>query len=556
MPPNNTSFLPEDDTQVQLRKVNRAEEEKHVISQSKRIGLSYIDLSRIPINLDLLELVSEENAKEGLLMPFYRTGKKIRLAVLDPENPKTQKVINDLRQKDYLVNLALTSQSSLKDAYKLYQSDLHKKSISIENIVDESELGTYEEEIANMEKLKNKILQTSSLEATNYLLVGSLKTGASDIHIEAGETNLTIRYRIDGILQKIIEIKKAKGKEIVNQIKHLAHLKLNITEQPQDGRFYFLVNQDKIDVRVSTLPAFYGESIVLRILDSRKKQLKLSQLGFNERDMATVDKAIQSPNGIILCTGPTGSGKTTSLYTMLQMLNTSETKIITLEEPIEYNLPGVTQSQIRPEINYNFADALKAVLRHDPNIIMLGEIRDLKSAEIATQAAMTGHLVLSTLHTNDAISSIPRLINMGLKPFMIAPSLRLIIAQRLVRKVCEKCHDKIPLEGSLREQIAKEIQTIKDVSGFTLELPDTIVQQNGCNFCSHTGYRGQIGIYEVMSVNKQIEKMILEKKSTGDIFTVMRKNGMLTLRENGLIKVIEGITTYDEIIRVTADIEN
>lgn len=553
--------LPTDRTakplEQKLQEVNRAFEEKEAIKLANETGLSYVDLTKLPINIDLLTIVSEDECRAALAMPFFRTGKKLRLAVIDPKNAETQKLIDQLRTQDYAINLNIATKAGLEDALKAYHVEFFKHKAEVENVYNPEDLGNMLEEIQNLASLKDKLDQLSGEESTNALLVGAMRAGSSDIHIEPYDVATKVRFRIDGVLQEVFSVEKKKAAQMISQFKHLAHIKLNITNRPQDGRFSFFVNHAKVDVRLSSLPTMFGESLVMRLLAPQKKLLQLTDLGLNGHGLELIQAAIARPNGLILATGPTGSGKTTTLYALLNLLNHPEDKIITLEDPVEYNVPGIVQSQINAEGSYDFASGLRAILRQDPDVLMVGEIRDRETAEIACEASLTGHIVLSTLHTNDSVATIPRLLNMGVPPYVLAPALDTVIAQRLLRRICTFC--RINHQYTIEEMalIGDMISTVETLMNIHIDRPQEFFNGAGCEKCSHTGYRGQVGIYEVFTVDATLEKMILGMKPGADMLAYIRENQkMLTLRESGILQVLQGITTLEEVIRVTADLED
>jgi len=330
-------------------------------------------------------------------------------------------------------------------------------------------------------------------------------------------------------------------------------MKLNITNEPQDGRYGFIVNDRKVDLRVSTLPTEYGETFVCRLLDSERQVGEFKDMGFWGSTLKHVERLLGIKHGMILITGPTGSGKTTTLYTMLDKFNKPESKVITLEDPIEYHLAGISQSQINEKRGYDFAGGLRAILRQDPDVVMLGEIRDLATAETAAQAALTGHVLLSTLHTNSAIEAIPRLINIGLPAFMVAPALNTVVAQRLVRRFCPKCSEPKPVPVATLDELKKTLEFVKKIQpSVQLEIPETLPQATGCDICSHTGYKGRISVIEILEVDTEMRDLILNKASTIKMIEAARRKGMLTMREDGIIKVIQGLTSLEEVHRVTA----
>lgn len=551
--------LPTDRTskplEQKLQEVNRAFEEKEAIKLAQELGLAYVDLMKLPINIDLLSIVSEDDCRQASAMPFFRTGKKLRLAVTDPKNVETEHLIESLRAQDYAININIATKSGLEEALKAYHVEFFKHKKEAENVYNPDDLGNMMEEIKNLASLKDKLELFSGEESANALLVGAIRAGSSDIHIEPYDKDTKVRFRIDGVLQEVFSAPRHKAVQMITQFKHLAHIKLNIANRPQDGRFSFYINNEKIDVRLASLPTMFGESLVMRLLVPQKKLLQLTDLGINGHALELIRAAIARPNGLILATGPTGSGKTTTLYALLNLLNHPEDKIITLEDPVEYNVPGIVQSQINAEGSYDFASGLRAVLRQDPDILMVGEIRDRETAEIACEASLTGHVVLSTLHTNDAVSTIPRLLNMGVPPFVLAPAIDTVIAQRLVRRICSYCKTSHQYTVEEMQLIGDLISSVEEVLNIHLERPQEFSRGVGCEKCSHTGYHGQIGIYEVFSVDSVLEKMILEMKSGTDLLQYIRQSQkMLTLRESGVLQILQGITTLEEVIRVTSDL--
>ncbi|MBI5754739.1 type II/IV secretion system protein [Candidatus Peregrinibacteria bacterium] len=547
-----TGTVPIHSTDEAMEKINREMGEKTAFEEAKNKGMGYINIALTPINPDILYLVRPEIAKSAQILPFFRIGKKIRIAVVKPENQLTEQALQDLRNRGYLLNLNLASESGMKEALKIYDTEYHETH-EIENVLDEETLEAYEKEIENLTQLKEKLKDVTSEEALNYINVGAIKTGASDIHYQPEEKNVMVRFRIDGVLQEIFRIERPLFENIANQIKYKAKMKLNINNVPQDGRFSFVINKRKIDVRVSAIPTEFGETFVCRLLDSRRSAFEYDKLGFQGFALDHIKKITKLTNGMVLVTGPTGSGKTTTLYSILSAFNNPEKKIITLEDPIEYNLPLISQSQINEKRGYDFANGLRAILRQDPDIIMIGEIRDLPTAETCAQASLTGHVVLTTLHTNSAVETIPRLLNMGLPPFMIAPTLSIIIAQRLVRRVCPKCGVERKLLALEKQELETAIQNIHAVSpGTKITLPEKVKKPVGCPACSHTGFAGQIAVVEVLRVDSDIKNLILNGASTAIIFDTARKKNMLTMREDGLMKMIEGITTLEEVTRMMA----
>jgi len=539
-----------------LSKINREAKEREYQEKALKMGLSYIDISKTPINPDLLNLISAEQAKSAEMMPFFRIGKKIRVTVAHPTSPATQAVLKSLTEKGYTVSISLSTPDAISEAIALYSSDLVKVKKEIDTSLNESALKAYQQEINALKDLKNRLPSLPAEESLYLINVGALKTGASDIHIEPEEKFIRLRFRIDGLMRTIFEFDRESYVKIANQIKYQAKLKLNVTNIPQDGRYGFLVNERKVDLRVSSLPTEYGETFVCRLLDSKRHLATFEELGFWGRGLKKIQKVCGLSHGMVLVTGPTGSGKTTTLYTLLSKFNSPDAKIITLEDPIEYHLEGISQSQINESRDYTFASGLRAILRQDPNIVMIGEVRDQETAEVAAQAALTGHVLLSTLHTNSAIETIPRLINIGLPSFMVAPALNTIVAQRLVRTLCQNCKQQVDITKSDLDQITKTLDTIKKVDpSIDLTIPDKLYKAVGCEICSKTGYKGRIGLVEMVEIDYEMRELILNKSSEVKLIESARKKGFVTMKEDGVIKVIKGLTSLEEVYRVTSIIE-
>jgi len=406
--------------------------------------------------------------------------------------------------------------------------------------------------VSDFKKRIGEFLEKSVTELSEVILGGAINLEASDIHIEPREEESKIRVRIDGLLQDVTVFGRGIYERILSRIKLLSGMKLNISDRPQDGRFSILIGGLPIEIRASTLPAEYGESIVLRILNP-KSLIEMESLGLREDLLELFKKEIKKPNGMIIVTGPTGCGKTTTLYAILKKIQNPEIKIITIEDPIEYHLKGISQTQVDPKAGYDFANGLKSIMRQDPDVILVGEIRDLETAEITSQAALTGHLVFTTLHTNDAAGTVARLTSLGAKPSNIGPAINMVIAQRLVRMVCKKCTEfkKISPEGL--KKLKKEMGSSKGVkiTKLTPELKTPKIK--GCQNCNFTGYRGRIGIFEAFLVNDEMEKFILTSPSIAALREKIIKKGMITMKKDGLIKVLEGITTIEEVERVTGE---
>ncbi|MBI2634652.1 type II/IV secretion system protein [Candidatus Peregrinibacteria bacterium] len=523
-----------------IERVNREFQEKSALKAAKDLGLSYINIGKTPLNPDVLKLVDFEMAKEGRIIAFFRVGKKLRAAVESPNNPKTKTAIKDLTERGFEVGLTLASAAGIDEALKTYQDIKTYEKPKIIETVEEKAMNTYEKEIKILSDLPEKLDLVTAEEALNLLNIGAMKTAASDIHYEPQEKGVAVRLRIDGVLHKVFELDAAMFAKISGQIKYEAGMRLNVNSIPQDGRYVFNYNEKKIAVRVSSIPTPYGEAFVCRFLVGGNSIMSLQELGFTGKSLAILEQAGNINNGMILCCGPTGSGKTTTLYSILNKMNTPENKIITLEDPVEFYIKGVTQSQIDEKHGYNFGEGLKAVLRQDPDIVMLGEIRDLQTAETAARAALTGHILLSTLHTNSAVETIPRLVNIGLPAFMIAPAINTIIAQRLVRRVCKcaKLRDISPSEKAEMEKIAD------------VKIPQQLLKAGNCKDCSSTGYKGRTVIAETLILSVAMKDLILKNAPLADLSAQAKKEGMVTMQEDGIAKVIAGVTTLEEVHRV------
>ncbi|MFC1615747.1 GspE/PulE family protein [Patescibacteria group bacterium] len=538
--------------QRSMEDINREFQEQATLKKAKEFQLPYINLGVTPINPDYLKIIPFESARKARIAPFFKVGVKVRVAVEDHKNPETVKVIEDLKAQGLQVDVVLASTSGIDDVLKIYSSTIQYKEKQIVETIEEKSIGTYEKEIESLADIPKKLKEITAEEGLNMLNIGAMKTNASDIHYEPSESTVEVRYRIDGILHKVFELEVDTYKNLANQIKYESKMQLNITTVPQDGRYTFNFNQQKIGVRVSSIPTPFGESFVCRFLAGGSKEITFEELGFQDLALTKLKNACKISQGMILVTGPTGSGKSTTLYAVLQKMNTPENKIITLEDPVEYPILGVTQSQIDEKKKYTFSSGLRAILRQDPDIVMIGEIRDLDTAQTCSQAALTGHVLLSTLHTNSAIESIPRLINMGLPAFMVAPALNTILAQRLVRKVCPKCSTLEDLTESEKKEFEEVINNLKNIkSSSVFEIPQQIPRTHGCETCSNTGYSGRIVVTEVITITSEIKNLILNQASSVDMIAAARKEGIITMREDGFIKVAQHHTTLEEVYRVT-----
>jgi type IV pilus assembly protein PilB len=544
-----------------LEDFRKQEEEDLTKIMSSKYGIPYLDLTVTPINIDSLRIVTELETREAQMAVFNEINKHVSIGVLSPNNPKTLDAIEKIKEKGYSVELYLVSHASLNKVWERYKDlsySFETKSgaldISNEQI---TEFLSQVQTIPDVKRLINEVLEMKKSyrisRIMEIIIAGALSEKASDIHLEPEEDYVRLRYRLDGILTDIIEFDLNTYKLLLSRIKLVSNLKLNLSGA-QDGRFSIKIKDSEIEIRTSLLPGAYAESVVLRVLDPSSISVGLEQLGINEKLLEVILHEITRPNGMILITGPTGSGKTTTLYAFLRKIHTPEVKIITIENPIEYHLPGIVQTQTDEAKNYGFAEGLRSALRQDPDVIMVGEIRDGETADIAVNSALTGHLVFSTLHTNNAAGTFPRLIDLEVNPKILSSAINLAMAQRLVRKLCQNCRKQIPLEGKDREDIQRIVNEIEDkeyLSGLNL---DSVWKEQGCSECNSIGYKGRIGIHEAIIMNEDIENAIKDNPSERGIKTAAKKQKLLTLVQDGVVKVLNGTTTLDELKRVV-DIE-
>jgi type IV pilus assembly protein PilB len=510
---------------------------------STQYRLPAINLDEYEIDSEVIKLVTREVCEKHRIIPVSRSGSSLIVAMSDPTNLHA---IDDIKfLSGYNVEPVVASETAIQAAIERY----YNVGPSYEEVM--ADFGLDAEDIdfsADDEEINAVELERASADApvvrlVNVLLLNAIRKGASDIHVEPYEKRLRVRYRVDGVLHEEMSPPLKLKNAIVSRLKIMSQLDIAERRLPQDGRIKLKLGKGReMDFRVSALPTMWGEKMVLRLLDKSNLQLDMAKLGFDEAPLRDFQWAINQPWGMVLVTGPTGSGKTTTLYSALSELNKPGVNISTAEDPVEYNLPGINQVQMHDEIGLNFAMGLRSFLRQDPDIIMVGEIRDFETAEIAVKSALTGHLVLSTLHTNDAPATISRLLNMGVEPFLITASVNLVLAQRLARRVCVDCRREIPFEQ----------QSLLDM-GFNAEQASTarIVKGIGCNTCNNTGYKGRVALYEVMRFSEELKEMVLQGASTAELKAAAIKNGMITLRMAGIRKVIEGVTTPEEILRVT-----
>ena len=518
---------------------------------SRQYGVPSINLKYYEVDATVIKLIPQDTAVRYQIVPLSRVGSTLTIAMTDPTNVFA---MDDIKfMTGFNVEPVVASETAITEAIsKFYgeaesEEELTKvmKDLTGEEDAD-LELAAEEQEM-NLAELERAAEEAPIIKLVNLILTDAVKRGASDIHIEPYEKEVRVRFRIDGILQAVMTPPMKLRDAIISRVKIMAKLDISEKRLPQDGRIMIKYRKDgkikDLDFRVSTIPTLYGEKIVMRLLDKENLRLDMTKLGFEPESLTKFEHAILRPYGMVLVTGPTGSGKTNTLYSSIARLNTPETNIMTAEDPVEFQLAGINQVQMKDQIGLNFAAALRAFLRQDPNIILVGEIRDFETAEIAVKAALTGHLVLSTLHTNDAPSTISRLMNMGIEPFLVATSVNLICAQRLVRRICSNCKEAAegPRAGPARRRIhaGRSCKTTKIFIG------------KGCGTCNKTGYKGRVGLYEVMEINDELRELILVGASALELKKKAMDNGMITLRRSGLTKVALGMTTIEEVVRET-----
>ncbi len=533
------------------------EEERQVKRRAQSLGIDYINLVGFPISPEALGLLTEERAKEIKTVCFFYDGKRLRLACLEP-NPEVIAEVKMLSNKHFAdAGLYLISENSLSYALDVYRAVPKFKKYDAGVEIKPAQLEKFKDDLDSYKALNEKINEVNISDIVTLMLAAAIKVGASDVHIEAEEKGVIIRLRIDGVLQEAAVISREKWDKIISRLKILARVKINIENKPQDGRFTITLAKERLDVRCSFLPTAFGESVVMRLLNSKTTALDIDYLGIRPEILPILKKEISKPNGLILTTGPTGSGKTTTLYAIINKLNQPGNKIITLEDPIEYQLPGINQSQVDSKHGFSFSEGLRSILRQDPNIVMVGEIRDLETAEIAIQASLTGHIVLSTLHTNDSAGVIPRMIDLGVKPYFLAPSVNAVIGQRLVRRLCLNCRQIKQLNEEEEELLHKILAVISPKSGVDAPTSLPVIHKagDGCEHCNFTGYKGRSGIFEIFTMSDSIRQLTVDRAPSFKILQQAIEGGMITMLQNGVLKVLEGMTSLEEIYRVIGNFD-
>jgi type II secretory ATPase GspE/PulE/Tfp pilus assembly ATPase PilB-like protein len=539
-----------------MKEVRSKEKELEAQRNAQSRGAQYVNLKGFPISPEALRLIPRKQAKELNAVVFIFTGAEVRIGSTDPTDERVKELLFQLQER-HKANGGIyqISEESFQIALAAYDR-LPRITKIVKGVkITEEEIGQYAKELNHFSDIQKLVDQASVTDIITVVMAAAVQFNTSDVHVEAEEHDIAIRFRLDGVLQDVAKLPHDLWKKIISRIKLVSGLKINVTDRPQDGRFTIFLKSGDTDVRVSTIPTTWGESVVMRILKPSAIDVEFAKLGFRPASEAKLRNEIKKPHGMIITTGPTGSGKTTTLYSMLRMLNEPDVKIITLEDPIEYKLEGINQSQIDHTKQYTFASGLRSILRQDPDVVMVGEIRDLETAEIAINAALTGHLLLSTLHTNDAAGALPRFISMGVKPFLLAPALNAMIGQRLVRRVCQECKEEIQLDTEQMAFIKQHVAEIPENSGeeITPEADWTFYRGKGCDTCNHTGYKGRVGIYEILTMSEEIKAALSDNISEHEVRELAKQQGMVTMLQDGVLKTIDGLTTIDEIMRVTKE---
>ena len=552
----------------QIEKTGKTEEDvilgKNIVSEDVLFGLKSkiltIPLRKIDpdqVSTDVLGLIPEEASVNYKMISVAKNGKSLTIGMVYPEDIAAQNALRFLaNQGNFTYQICLITPTNLANLLK------QRKNISVEAKEVLDELGDDDVDDKDfLEGLKNKTSEDVITEEAPIIkmvfaiLRHAIEGDASDIHIEPGRDKLNIRFRLDGVLHPSLFLPLKVHLAVVARIKILSGLKIDENRSPQDGRFSAKINGKDVDFRISTFPTLYGEKVEIRVLDPSAGKRSFEELGLTGRSLEVIKDAIKKPFGMILFTGPTGSGKTTTQYAILRILNQDTVNVVTLEDPIEYSIAGVNQSQVKPEIGYTFAQGLRQILRQDPNIIMVGEIRDEETASLAVNAALTGHIVLSTLHTNSSVGVVPRLIDMDVRPFLIPSALRVVISQRLVRTLCPKCKIKARPTEKMRTYILDRIKSMPAIAKKDIKVEDPLLiyTAKGCEDCRSSGYAGRVGLYEVLSMNDELAELIQKNPLESLIFKAAQKQGMLTMEQEGILKVLNGQTTIEEVIRATEE---
>ena len=545
----------EDKQNQRLSDFKRKEEEDVAEILSQKYGLEYVDLSRIAINNDALRLLNESESRTAKIGLFNIVDKKLSVAVASPNNPDTVEAVKKLEERGYKTTLYMVSEQNLEKIWSRFKDlsyAMESKSGALD--ISNDQIVEFLQKVQSIADIKKLIEETMGLKKVHrisgvmeIIVAGALATDASDIHLEPEENYVQLRYRLDGVLTEVLQFDNETYNLLLSRIKLISNMKLNLTGA-QDGRFSIKIRDEEIEVRSSILPGAYNESVVMRVLNPKTISVPMEALGMEPRLLELVNKQIGKPNGMILTTGPTGSGKTTTLYAFLKKVRDPGIKIITIEDPIEYHLEGIVQTQTDEKKNYTFLEGLRAAVRQDPDFIMVGEIRDRDSAEIAINSALTGHLVFSTLHTNDAAGTFPRLIDLGINSKVITSAISIALAQRLVRKLCPVCRKETILEGKDKEVVTRVIGSVHSAD----KIPQTEKHFTpvGCIACNNTGYKGRIGIFEAILTDQAVEEVVNMNPSEREIKKAAAPQNILDMLQDGIIKVLNGVTSIEELRRV------
>ncbi len=545
-----------------LAKLNREAEERDAQRRAEKLGFQYLNLSLLPVETEALSLIPENLAKEARVATIEMKSKDVVFVAFDSSEEKAKTELEKITAKGLTPRVFIVSLASLAKAWDFYKY-LTKSTAPLTGRVDidQERISALKEKLVKLDAVKNEIAafdyrNNPTGQILEIVLAGALANRVSDIHFEPEEKNVKLRYRIDGDLRDVMpDLSLDIYNHLVSRIKLLANLKINVGDRAQDGRITIGLGGKDIELRVAIAPSEFGEVIVMRVLDPDAISLSLSQLGFRADDLKIIEIELKRPNGMILNTGPTGSGKTTTLYAFLKHVASPESKIITVEDPIEYHLEGIEQTQVDPSADYTFVNGLRSIMRQDPDIILIGEIRDKETAEIAIQASLTGHLVFSTVHANRASGAIPRLEDLGVKTTSIGPAMNLIIAQRLIKRLCTACKQKVEPDPEMKKKIEGYIEKIPSRVDKVAFRELNIYKAVGCDKCGGTGYKGRVGIYELLKVSKEVESILISGGGELKIEDFARKEGMVTMQEDGVLKVISGLTTFDEVEKITGPIE-
>lgn len=543
---------------VKLSGLAQEQQERLAQYRAQQDNLPYVSLVTFPIDSETLEFIPKTQAQAAAAVLFYKHGQDVRLAVVNADEPEVKAMVAQLEKRFGVEpQVYIASHRGVQSALARYRREGQEESIPRGEIrVTDEETSAFAKTLKTLEDLGQRITSLPPTEVLNAIVVGAVQVGSSDIHVEPKEKEARLRYRIDGVLQDITTFDRQGWQLMLSRVKVLSKLKLNVRDRPQDGSFVLKIGAETYDMRVSTLPGMAGENIVMRILSRRAEAVKVPDLGMKPRDYAVVERELKRTNGMILVTGPTGSGKTTTLASFLREVNNPDLKIITLEDPIEYRIPGIEQTQVDEDAGYTFSKGLRSILRQDPDMILVGEMRDTETAEVAVHAALTGHLVFSTLHTNNAAGAVPRLVDMGIKPFVLAPSLNLVIAQRLVRVVCRECAEPYKPDMPTKEKILDVMEGVHPEVFQPKMLNDSklvFYKAKGCKECAQTGYKGRKGVFEVFTVEGKMEQLILNGADSLQIQAEALQQGMTTIAQDAYLKVIEGVTTIEEVERVSEE---